>query len=140
MSDCILVVDDESPIRQIMAGFLSEAGYSVIQAEDGGTAMAAVASHEPALVLLDVGMPGLTGWDVLGWMRRRVAHAGIPVIMMSGRDDDASKAISWNLGCAWFLAKPFSQESLTFIVRSVLAAHIAAAHTEENTRVASTGS
>jgi DNA-binding response OmpR family regulator len=78
----VLVVDDDAGLRELLRARLDGAGYSVRQAEDVATALAAIDDEAPQLVLLDVVMPGADGWELLRRLEER--HGSIPVIMYSG--------------------------------------------------------
>ena len=120
MPDYLLVVDDFEPNRRMVASILRVLGHDTAEAEDGRAAIAAMADGRPSLVLLDIAMPGLSGWDVLSWMRRDPRCFDVPVVTMTGYDDPATAANSWTLGCTFHLIKPFGYEMLSLVVNRVL--------------------
>ncbi|HWE82751.1 MAG TPA: response regulator [Gaiellaceae bacterium] len=104
----VLVVDDDPSLREYMRLNLELAGYAVREAENGTSALAAVEDQAPDLVLLDVVMPGVDGWQILRQLEER--HGSIPVIMFSGKVDGAAEAVE--RGASGFVGKPFDPEEL----------------------------
>ena len=119
----VLVVDDDEPARTAVAWALEADGFAVEHAEDGVRALALLASRAPALVVLDLSLPGLGGLDVLRRLRER-EHAGgeepLPVIILSGRDGETDRIVGLDLGADDYLVKPFSPGELAARARSVL--------------------
>lgn len=117
----VLIVDDEPVIRSLVAAVLMDAGYEVAVACDGEQALRAARELLPGLVLLDLGLPGLSGWDVLEALRRCPEHYRTPVIVLSGllADDERGRARSL---AADTLAKPFTPAALLHAVQGALLA------------------
>ncbi|GLT23385.1 hypothetical protein GCM10007933_28510 [Zoogloea oryzae] len=86
----VLIVDDDFTARLLEREALEQSGFTVVEASDGAEALAAVDRQPPDLMLLDVGMPGLDGFEVCRRLRRRWAASDLPVIMVTGMDDLAS--------------------------------------------------
>jgi len=105
----ILVVDDDAAIRSFVVQALSEEGYAVRQAADGGEALAAVRSARPDLILLDVRMPGVDGWQVLDELRS-AAGPQTPVVVMTAQFSGQDRALQ--SGAQGYLAKPFELTEL----------------------------
>lgn len=120
MNGQILVVDDSAPVREILSTCLAHAGYGVIEASSGREALRQIDALQPDLVLLDVQLPDLSGWDMLRLMRLSKVHRDIPVVMLTGQGDDASKAHAWQLGCACYLTKPVDLKDLVLVVHKLL--------------------
>lgn len=80
----VLIVDDEPAIRRLVRAALEPSGYRILEARDGPEAIAAAGSQAPDLVLLDVGLPGMSGLDVKRWLRRTPAMARTPVLFLTG--------------------------------------------------------
>jgi two-component system OmpR family response regulator len=114
----VLVVDDEEYIRDLVSSAMRIAGFDVRGASDGHGALAAVASHQPDLVILDVGLPGLDGFEVC----RRLRDEGdsTPVIFLTARDANEDKVSGFTKGGDDYVTKPFSLEELVARVRAVL--------------------
>jgi excisionase family DNA binding protein len=106
----VLVVDDDARLREYMRVNLEIEGYSVREAETGELALAAIEDQAPDLVLLDVVMPGVDGWQLLRQLEER--HGSIPVIMFSGQVDERSAAEAAEHGASGFVGKPFDPQEL----------------------------
>lgn len=113
----ILVVDDEAQIRRFLDISLRTAGYRVVQAANGSEALARCASDQPDLVLLDLGLPDISGHEVI---RRLGASAGPAVIVLSVRGSDADKVQALDAGAHDYVQKPFSVPELLARIRACL--------------------
>ncbi len=113
----VLVVDDEPRILRFVRAELESAGFAVQTATDGAAAYQAVESSRPDLVVLDVIMPGMDGFEVL---RRIRDVSSVPVILLTARGSDADKVRGLDLGADDYLTKPFSPDELSARVRAVL--------------------
>ena len=113
----ILVVDDEPKIATLARDYLEHAGFAVLIAADGPTALATIRQRRPDLVVLDLGLPGLDGLDVTRELRR---DSTIPIVMLTARDDELDKLLGLELGADDYLTKPFSPRELVARVRAVL--------------------
>ena len=114
----VLVVDDEEYIRDLVSSAMRIAGFDVRHAADGHGALAAVESQHPDLVILDVGLPGLDGFEVC--RRLRDEGIGTPVIFLTARDANEDKMSGFTKGGDDYVTKPFSLEELVARVRAVL--------------------
>ena len=114
----ILVADDDEQMRRLLKLVLEREGHIVAEARDGLDALDQIDRHPPDLVLLDVDMPRLDGFGVLGELRARVHTAALPVVMLTGRIESESEAL--DLGAQDFLSKPVQPTSLKARVRAVL--------------------
>jgi DNA-binding response OmpR family regulator len=124
----ILVVDDEPQIVQLVRDYLERAGFEVLVARDGPSALESAARHHPDLVVLDLGLPGLDGLDVT---RRLRATSAIPIVMLTARSDETDTLIGLELGADDYVTKPFSPRELVARVRAVLRRAEAAAQPSE---------
>jgi excisionase family DNA binding protein len=106
----VLVVDDDPKLREFLRVNLELEGYSVREAEGGREALAAIEDQAPDLILLDVVMPGIDGWQMLQEMQER--HGTIPVIMFSGQVDRGSAGEATRSGAREFVGKPFDPQDL----------------------------
>jgi two-component system, OmpR family, alkaline phosphatase synthesis response regulator PhoP len=113
----ILVVDDEPKIATLARDYLEHAGFTVLTADDGPSALNTVRQRHPDLVVLDLGLPGLDGLDVTRELRR---DSTIPIVMLTARDDEFDKLLGLELGADDYLTKPFSPRELVARVRAVL--------------------
>ncbi len=113
----ILVVDDEQTVRDFLQRALENAGYDVITAVNGQEALDKISQFDVSLVLLDILMPRLDGFEVL---ERIPQHLNIPVIMLSGIRDETTKIDSLGLGADDFIAKPFSAGELLARIQAKL--------------------
>jgi excisionase family DNA binding protein len=106
----VLVVDDDARLREFLRVSLESAGYSVGEAASGAEALLAIDEERPALVLLDVVMPGVDGWQLLRRLEER--HGSIPVIMFSGQVGGESAEAAAENGARGFIGKPFDPQEL----------------------------
>jgi len=106
----VLVVDDDARLREFMRVSLEAEGYAVREAESAEQALAALEDQAPSLVLLDVVLPGVDGWQMLQQMQER--HGSVPVIMFSGKIDEQSAAHAAERGAQGFVGKPFDPQEL----------------------------
>jgi two-component system phosphate regulon response regulator PhoB len=116
----ILVVEDERDISALVAYHLAREGYRVRTAEGGPEAIEAMASERPDLIVLDLMLPGLSGYEVLSEMRRRPELVDVPVILLTARRDEADRVKGFELGADDYLTKPFSPRELVLRVGAVL--------------------
>ena len=113
----ILVVDDEPRIVQLVRDYLERAGFEVLVAGDGPSALATIAQRRPDLVVLDLGLPGLDGLDVT---RRVRATSAVPIVMLTARSDETDTLVGLELGADDYVTKPFSPRELVARIRAVL--------------------
>lgn len=113
----ILVVDDEPQIQRFLRHSLTAAGYAVEQAATGADALRLIETHEPALVILDLGLPDLDGKIIISMMRQR---SGTPIIVLSAREQEAEKVAALDLGANDYVAKPFGIGELLARMRACL--------------------
>ncbi len=118
--DRILVVDDEADIRELLRELLGRAGYDVAVAEDGRAGLRALFGARPDLVVLDVNMPGLDGWQTL----ERIRDASdLPVLMLTARASEDDKVRGLRAGANDYVTKPFSTRELLARIEALLRAH-----------------
>jgi len=122
----ILVIDDSSTIRRSAEIFLSQAGYTVVLAEDGFEALAKIIDHQPALIFCDIQMPRLDGYQTCSLIRHSAQFHTTPVVMLSSKDGLFDRARGALVGANAYLTKPFTKDSLLKTVRE-LVQHSAAA-------------
>jgi two-component system alkaline phosphatase synthesis response regulator PhoP len=120
MSKRILVVDDDREIVRMVRGYLEQAGYAVMDANDGETALHLLRRERPDLVLLDLMLPKRDGWELTRLMRADPALAAIPIIMLTARFADGDKIVGLELGADDYITKPFNPRELLARVRAIL--------------------
>lgn len=116
----VLVVDDDVMIRTLMRASLEQAGFTVMEAADGGEAMAAFASASPEIILLDVEMPAMNGFEVCRHVRASATGRHIPILMVTGLDDTESVNRAYEAGATDFVTKPINWANLAYRVRYML--------------------
>ena len=114
----VLVIDDEPPIRRFLRTSLSAQGYSILEAEDGESGLAMLSRNAVDIVVLDLGLPGIDGLEVL--KRLREGGSSIPVIVLSSRDDEKGKVAALDLGADDYVTKPFGMEELLARIRAAM--------------------
>lgn len=116
-NELILVVDDEPHIIELASLYLKQDGFRVISAADGVEALERIAQEKPALVVLDLMLPRLDGWEVCKRVR---AESDLPILMLTARDDDIDKIVGLELGADDYLTKPFNPRELVARVKAIL--------------------
>jgi two-component system alkaline phosphatase synthesis response regulator PhoP len=116
----ILVVDDDREVVRLMAAYLNQAGYETLTAHDGDTAVHMLRREQPDLVLLDLMLPGMDGWDITRLVRADPALAHIPIIMLTARVDDTDKIVGLELGADDYVTKPYNPREVVARVRARL--------------------
>jgi DNA-binding response OmpR family regulator len=116
----ILVVDDEAKISQIVMAYLQRDGYRVLRAENGRVALDLARTEMPDLVVLDLMLPEVSGWDVCRALRRDAKTAEMPIIMLTARDEIADRIVGLELGADDYVVKPFDPKELVARVHAVL--------------------
>jgi DNA-binding response OmpR family regulator len=114
----IAVVDDEKKIREMIHSYLHNEGFAVIEAEDGAKAVHLVENHDIDLVLLDVMMPNMDGFQALREIR--AIRKKIPVIMLTAKSEEIDKLLGLEMGADDYITKPFSMRELTARIKAVL--------------------
>ncbi|MCC6904678.1 MAG: response regulator transcription factor [Anaerolineae bacterium] len=117
MSKTILVVDDKQSLRQLVRSYLEQEGYRVVEASDGREAIFVARHEKPDLIILDIMMPEMDGYE---FMRIFSKEADIPVIMLTARIEENDRVLGLEIGADDYLAKPFSMRELAARVRAVL--------------------
>jgi two-component system, OmpR family, response regulator ResD len=113
----ILVVDDEASMRKLIETYLCQNGYLVISVSNGLEAVFNVMLGDIDLVLLDVVMPGMNGWEVCKRIRR---FSDVSILMLTARSDTADKVKGLNLGADGYLTKPFEEMELVARIKALL--------------------
>jgi DNA-binding response OmpR family regulator len=117
MSTTVLVVDDEPIVREVVLRYLERDGFRTLEAGDGATARQLLETESPALVILDIMLPGIDGLELCRWIR---ARSDLPVILLTARGEEADRIVGLELGADDYVTKPFSPRELAARVRTVL--------------------
>lgn len=116
MTKKILVVDDEPQIRKVLIAYLEKAGYQVLAAADGITALATFHHSRPDFLILDLNLPGMDGLEVCKAIRR---DSNIPILMLTARIEEADRLIGLELGADDYVIKPFSPREVVARVKTI---------------------
>lgn len=120
MTHRILVVDDDKQIVRLVRSYLEQAGYHVLTAYDGETALHAIRRERPDLVVLDLMLPDRDGWEITRIVRSDENLAELPVIMLTARVEDTDKIVWLELGADDYITKPFNPREVVARVRALL--------------------
>ncbi len=120
MQKKIMVVDDEPYIARVIKFKLEQEGYAVISANDGVTGLDRIRQEKPDLVLLDVMMPGLTGYEVCQQVKADADLQGIPVVFLTAKGQERDREQGLNMGASDYITKPFSPNRLLELVKSII--------------------
>ena len=113
----IVIIDDDQSIRELASVYLEKEGFRVESAADGASGIERVAVATPDLVILDLMMPGMSGYDVCKALRQ---SSNIPILMLTARDDDVDKIVGLELGADDYVTKPFNPRELVARVKAIL--------------------
>ncbi len=116
----ILVVEDDRDIADLVAHYLRKAGWVPTIASSGDEGLAYARAHQIDLVILDVMLPGLSGFEVCRALRAGVATAAVPIIMLTARAEEADRVIGLELGADDYVSKPFSPNELVARIRALM--------------------
>ncbi len=120
---CVLLVEDEEPLRRVMKDLLEREGYTVVEARDGVQALDEVDRRAPDVIILDLNLPGLDGYGVLQQIRSRPATRHIPVVVLTAKGDEDNEVRVFQLGADDFITKPFRARALSARLEAVLGRH-----------------
>jgi DNA-binding response OmpR family regulator len=117
MPEKILIVEDESALRETLAYTLKREGFAVEAAEDGTKALAAASAQKPDLVLLDIMLPGMDGFEVC---RRLRAAMNVPILMLTARENEIDRVVGLEMGADDYIIKPFHMRELVARIKAQL--------------------
>ena len=120
MGKHVLLIEDEPNIIEAIRFILSRDGWSVATHSDGADAVAAVASERPDVVILDVMLPGRSGFEILADLRANAATAALPVLMLTAKSQTRDREMAERVGASKFMTKPFSNTEILASVRSLV--------------------
>jgi two-component system alkaline phosphatase synthesis response regulator PhoP len=113
----VLVAEDELKIARLVRDYLHRAGFGVLEAPDGPSALSLARAEKPEMIVLDLGLPGMDGLDVLRELR---TSSAVPIIILTARDDESDRIVGLELGADDYVTKPFSPKELVARIRAVL--------------------
>ncbi|MEA3018586.1 MAG: hypothetical protein QOI47_110 [Actinomycetota bacterium] len=117
----IVVVEDDPNIADLLDLYLRQAGYRILQANDGERGFELVTTHDPRLVILDLGLPGaFDGIEVCRRLRARPSTAAVPILMLTARDGEIDRVLGLELGADDYVTKPFSPREIVARVKAIL--------------------
>ncbi len=115
----VLIVDDDPDIQRLVGYNLSQAGFQVLSASTGRTALESVQNEPPDLIILDIMMPDVDGMEVCRILRQRENSRRIPIIMLTARSEEIDRVVGFELGADDYVMKPFSPRELVLRVKSI---------------------
>lgn len=117
VNNTILIVDDDKKITELLKAYFTKENFTVLTSYDGIDALLAIKTHKPDIVILDLMLPGIDGFEVLKRLRK---DSNIPVIMLTARDEETDKLIGLEIGADDYIAKPFSPKEVVARAKVVL--------------------
>ena len=117
MAGTVLLVEDEPSVGELVRGYLMRDGYRVIWVRSGEDALVELDRHRVRIVLLDIGLPGIDGFDVCRQMR---ARSSVPILMLTARDEEPDRIVGLEVGADDYLTKPFSPRELVARMKAIL--------------------
>lgn len=116
----VLIVDDSSTLREMIAGLLLKAGLTVLEAKDGVEAQAMIQASPPDLVVLDIVMPNMNGYELCRWIKNNATTQSIPVIICSSKGEEFDRYWGMKQGADAYITKPFRPDDMISTVRQLL--------------------
>ena len=113
----VLVAEDHTDVRDLLSDILYDLGFDVIEAKDGGVALERASADTPDLILLDVSMPVMDGWEVLKGLKENPSTKQIPVVMVTALKPNKGQLTAWRMGAKHYIAKPFTEEQVKLAVK-----------------------
>lgn len=116
----LLIIEDEKSVQKLLKANLVASGYEVLIASDGEEGIRMVKRECPALIFLDIRLPGISGWDVLAWLKTDRKFAAIPVVVMTASMQDNGEEKARAMGATDYMVKPFEVDKLLGIVKKYI--------------------
>jgi two-component system phosphate regulon response regulator PhoB len=120
MTEHILIVDDEPDIVELLDYNLRQAGYTVVNARDGASALAAIRRQRPDLIVLDLMLPDIPGTEVCRRLRKDADTEAIPILMLTARSEEIDRVVGFEVGADDYVVKPFSPREIVLRVQALL--------------------
>jgi len=121
----VLIVEDDRNTASLVATYLEKEGFETIRAHDGRQALEMARRHSPALIILDIMLPEIDGWEVCRRIRK---HSDVPVLMLTAREDEIDRVMGLSIGADDYVVKPFSPRELVERVKAILRRTAPAGH------------
>lgn len=118
----VLIVDDSSTLREMIAGLLLKAGLTVVEAKDGAEAQTMIEGSPPDLVVLDIVMPHMNGYELCRWIKNSKGTSNIPVVICSSKGEEFDRYWGMKQGADAYIAKPFRPSDMIETVKQLLRA------------------
>lgn len=119
MTLTVCTVDDSQSIRDMMSYTLKEAGFNVLQAEDGQKALEVLSNNQADLVITDLNMPNMDGLTLIKSLREKPQYSGTPILMLTTESDAEKKAAGKAAGATGWIVKPFNPDNLINVIKKV---------------------
>ncbi len=119
MSKTILAVDDSKTMRDMVTFTLKDAGYTMLEAEDGKAALGVLAGAKVDAIITDLNMPNMNGFDLIRAVRSDAKHKFVPILMLTTEGDDTKKQEGKSAGATRWIVKPFNPQKLVEVVKKV---------------------
>ncbi|MDA0674510.1 MAG: response regulator [Cyanobacteria bacterium] len=116
----VLIVDDSSALREMVAGLLIQAGMTIVEAKDGIEAQKKLATTTPDLVVLDIVMPNMNGYELCRWIKNNPSTQDIPVVICSSKGEEFDRYWGMKQGADAYVAKPFRPDEMVETVKQLL--------------------
>ncbi|NEQ33953.1 MAG: response regulator [Leptolyngbya sp. SIO4C5] len=116
----VLIVDDSSTLREMISGLLIKAGMTVIEAKDGVEAKAKIQASPPDLVVLDIVMPNMNGYELCRWVKNNAGTEDVPVVICSSKGEEHDRYWGMKQGADAYIAKPFRPAEMVETVKQLL--------------------
>lgn len=113
----VLIIDDERELRTMLSSYLKKEGFETLEAADGPQGLESATKAEPDLIILDVGLPGIDGFEVLRRLRQR---SDVPVIMLTARSEEMDRVVGLTVGADDYVTKPFSPREVSARITAIL--------------------
>jgi two-component system chemotaxis response regulator CheY len=120
MAKCILIVDDSETVRQVLQLALGNAGYQVVEAEDGFDALEKLSASQVDMLITDLNMPNMDGLELIKKVREEGKHRFTPIVMLTTESSEEKKKAGREAGASGWIVKPFKPEQLLKVVKMVL--------------------
>ncbi len=116
----ILIVDDSSALREMVSGLLMKAGMTILEAKDGAEAQKKMAANTPDLVVLDIVMPNMNGYELCRWIKSNPSTQDVPVVICSSKSEEFDRYWGMKQGADAYIAKPFRPDEMVETVKQLL--------------------